>query len=37
MLKISAKALINHDISVTSAMRMLHGSIVQTRYCASAA
>jgi hypothetical protein len=37
MLKISAKALANHDIFVTSAMRLLHGSIAEGRYCASAA
>jgi len=28
MLKNSAKTLINHDIFVTPAMQMLHGSIV---------
>jgi len=37
MLKKSAKTLINHDNSVTKAMHLLHGSIADTRYCASAA
>jgi hypothetical protein len=31
MLKNLAKPLTNHDISVTSAMRMLHGSIAGGR------
>jgi hypothetical protein len=37
LLKNSPNRFKNHDNSVASAMRMLHGSNAETPYCASAA